>query len=80
MTTARGLGAFTSGSQLALDIVSHSHAILAVPHGALLECEADHRARAAVELAIRTSRSKGQPRARSNAHRQRCLARPCHAR
>jgi hypothetical protein len=43
----------TPGSQLALDVVFDYHPILTDRHGGMLEIEADHRAHAVVELAIR---------------------------
>ena len=49
----------TPGSQLALDVVFDYHAILTDRHGETLELEADHRAHAAVELAIRDLKAGG---------------------
>ena len=49
----------TPGSQLALDVVFDYHAILTDRDGETLELEADHRAHAAVELAIRDLRAGG---------------------
>jgi hypothetical protein len=49
----------TPGSQLALDVVFDYHAILTDRDGPLLEIEADHRAHAVVELAIRDLKAGG---------------------
>ena len=49
----------TPGSQLALDVVFDYHAILTDRHGEMLEIEADHRAHAVVELAIRDLKAGG---------------------
>lgn len=49
----------TPGSQLAMDVVFDYHAILTDRPGQLLELEADHRAHAVVELAIRDVKAGG---------------------
>lgn len=49
----------TPGSQLALDVVFDYHAILTDREGEMLELEADHRAHAVVELAIRDVKAGG---------------------
>lgn len=49
----------TPGSQLALDVVFDYHPILTDRHGDMLELEADHRAHAVVELAIRDVKAGG---------------------
>ena len=49
----------TPGSQLAMDVVSDYHTILTDRDGELLEVEADHRAHAVVELAIRDLKAGG---------------------
>jgi hypothetical protein len=49
----------TPGSQLALDVVFAYHAILTDRDEPLLELEADHRAHAVVELAIRDLKAGG---------------------
>jgi hypothetical protein len=49
----------TPGSQLALDVVFDYHPILTDRHGDMLEIEADHRAHAVVELAIRDVKAGG---------------------
>jgi hypothetical protein len=49
----------TPGSQLALDVMFDYHAILTDRDGDLLELEADHRAHAVVELAIRDLKAGG---------------------
>lgn len=49
----------TPGSQLALDVVFDYHAILTDRDGQMLELEADHRAHAVVELAIRDVKAGG---------------------
>jgi hypothetical protein len=49
----------TPGSQLALDVVFDYHPILTDRHGGMLEIEADHRAHAVVELAIRDLKAGG---------------------
>jgi hypothetical protein len=49
----------TPGSQLALDVVFDYHAILTDRDGELLEIEADHRAHAVIELAIRDLKAGG---------------------
>ncbi len=49
----------TPGSQLALDVVFDYHAILTDRDGGMLELEADHRAHAVVELAIRDVKAGG---------------------
>jgi hypothetical protein len=49
----------TPGSQLAMDVVFDYHAILTDRDGELLEIEADHRAHAVVELAIRDLKAGG---------------------
>ncbi len=49
----------TPGSQLALDVVFDHHAILTDRDGDMLEVEADHRAHAVIELAIRDLKAGG---------------------
>ena len=49
----------TPGSQLALDVVFDYHPILTDRDGEMLEVEADHRAHAVVELAIRELKAGG---------------------
>ena len=49
----------TPGSQLALDVVFDYHAIFTDRDGDMLEVEADHRAHAVVELAIRDLKPEG---------------------
>ena len=49
----------TPGSQLAMDVVFDYHTILTDRDGELLEIEADHRAHAVVELAIRDLKAGG---------------------
>ncbi len=49
----------TPGSQLAMDVVFDYHAILTDRDGLMLEVEADHRAHAVVELAIRDLKAGG---------------------
>jgi len=49
----------TPGSQLALDVVFAYHAILTDRHQPMLALEADHRAHAVVELAIRDLKAGG---------------------
>ncbi|MEX0705078.1 MAG: IS1380 family transposase, partial [Nitriliruptoraceae bacterium] len=66
----------TPGSQLALDVVYDHHAILTDRHGPTLEVEADHRAHAVVELAIRDLKAGGLAPALRHLHRERRLACP----